>query len=218
MKKVLVIGASSYLSQSLASKLGHCDVSFIGRKTPEKLDALNLSSEYIKETISLNKDVYIFNLGLIQPKTIFEQSSEEIERSMRINLLFVVKSSEYILDNNSKAKVLIIGSESGKKGSYDTTYFLAKAGLRAYVKERYLSSPYQQLLLFSPSTIGDSAMTLGRHDKERLNEYMLNHPKKRFLCNDELASIMSQFINDEFSYVTNTEIEINGGKFARMKY
>lgn len=218
MKKILVIGASSYLSQSLASKLGHCDVCFIGRKTPEKLDALNLSSEYIKETISCNKDVYIFNLGLIQPKTIFEQSNEEIECSMRINLLFIVKCSEYILDNNSKAKILIIGSESGKKGSYDTTYFLAKAGLRAYVKERYLSSPYQQLLLFSPSTIGDSTMTLGRHDKDRLNEYMLNHPKKRFLYNSELASIISQFINDEFSYITNTEIEINGGKFARMKY
>ena len=49
-------------------------------------------------------------------------------------------------------------------------------------------------------------------------EYENQHPKKRFLSMKELAQIISAIINLDTTYLTNTEIEFNGGKFSRMQY
>jgi NAD(P)-dependent dehydrogenase (short-subunit alcohol dehydrogenase family) len=127
----------------------------------------------------------------------------------------VVLVSEYILNNNTGARIVIIGSESGKKGSFDTVYFLSKCALRGYVRERKVGEN-QQIVLISPSTIEDSRMTQNRKDLDRLNSYKSSHPKKRFLYMEEIAKLLASLLLEQTSYITNCEIEINGGKFARM--
>lgn len=217
--KALIIGSSSNLSISISNSMLQkgIEYSMVGREGPDFLfDASELTNSQILNSLTCSYDAYIINYGLLYSKTLLEQSNQEIADSLGTNLISVVRISEIILKENPRAKVYLIGSESGQKGSYDTTYFLAKAALRAYVRERRINSPLQQLLLFSPSTIIDAGMTLMRADRGRINEYAESNPKKRLLSCAEVANIIVNYLSDDFSYITNSEIEINGGKFARM--
>ena len=217
--KIAIIGSSSKLALGLVEQLKEHEITTYGRgKADVHFDAEDISDTAIKNLFNVNYDAYIFNIGFIQNKRILEQTKSQIIKSFCINALFTIKSSEYILQYNSVARIFIIGSESGKKGSFDTSYFLAKSMLRAYTTERRLSSPEQQLLLISPSTISDGKMTSNRTDYNNLTMYKKQHPKQRFLDSIEVSKIVSDIIINESTYLCNTEIELNGGKFARMNY
>ena len=162
---IALVGASSLLSKCLINNLSRESITTYGRQNADIIfDAENIETALIESLFDKDYDVYIFNLGYLQAKRIKDQSSSNIIKSLSINALFTIKSCEFIFDNNPKARIFIIGSESGKKGSFDTSYFLAKSMLRAYTKERKLSFEDQQLLLVSPSTIEDGKMTSSRSD------------------------------------------------------
>ena len=156
--------------------------------------------------------LFIFFSGLLRSSSILEQSFSEISESFLVNSIGPVVGSELILERIPNARVFLIGSESARKGSFDMTYSMSKSTLKTYVLNKRLL-PQQQLLLLSPSTIQDMGMTTRRNDYQRLNQYKSNHPKKRFLDSYELAQLIVNIFNSSV-YLTNTEIEINGGKFA----
>ncbi|MBA6342128.1 SDR family oxidoreductase [Colwellia sp. MB02u-10] len=216
---IALVGSSSLLSRCLIKDLSSEYITTYGRQNADIIfDAENIETEIIESLFDLDYDVYVFNLGYLQPKRIKDQSSSNIIKSLSINALFTIKSCEYIFDNNPKARIFIIGSESGKKGSFDTSYFLAKSMLRSYTKERKLSFEDQQLLLVSPSTIEDGKMTSSRSDTETLETYKQIHPKRRFLDSSEVSQLLFDLIKNPSTYLCNTEIELNGGKFSRMSY
>jgi len=216
---IALVGSSSLLSRCLINDLSSEYITTYGRQNADIIfDAENIETEIIESLFDIDYDVYIFNLGYLQPKRIKDQSSSNIIKSLSINALFTIKSCEYIFDNNPKARIFIIGSESGKKGSFDTSYFLAKSMLRSYARERKLSFEDQQLLLVSPSTIEDGKMTCSRSDTETLETYKQIHPKRRFLDSSEVSQLLFDLIKNPSTYLCNTEIELNGGKFSRMSY
>lgn len=215
MNDIVLIGSSSKLKDELR-KLGHKVRSF-GRKTKISCDIRENFKDNFFENIPIDSSCYVINIGILNNFNIIDYSEEKAWESMNVNCIGIIRICEYILRNNNAARIIIIGSESGKKGSFDTVYFLAKSALNAYVKERYLNFPEQQLLIISPSTIEDGLMTTSRKDTNRLEEYKLKHPKKRFLKMRELSELVSSILELDSSYLSNTEIELNGGKFSRMK-
>ncbi len=219
--KVMIIGSSSSISQEIKKnlqKLEHC-LTMVGRNGSDiKFDADSPDNAKIKAVVALDCDVYLINLGILYEKNILDQDVCEINTSFHVNLITTIRICEEIFKKRMKCKIFIIGSESGKKGSFDTSYFLSKAALRSYVRERCLTNKAQQIILFSPSTISDAKMTSRRTDSERVNTYKSDHPMGRFTTSVEIASIISNFLSSDFDYISNTEIEVNGGKFARMKY
>ena len=216
MSNIILVGSSSILNNKL-KVLGHTISSF-GRNTTPKFDLTESFIESYYEVIPLDEKNYVINVGVLNKMNILDYSKEQAWSSINVNCLSIVRLCEYILKYNEYARIIIVGSESGRKGSYDTVYFLAKAAIRAYVRQRYLFYPDQQLILVSPSTIIDGGMTQRRKDKDRLDEYQYQHPKKKFLNMKDLAEMISSIINLNNTYLTNTEIEFNGGKFSRMKY
>lgn len=218
---VAILGSTSSLGRCLISSLNDVGIdttSFCKSSDYDNcisIDANNLDIEEIKKVFVKKYDCYIFTIGLLQPKSILMQSEEEIIKSMKVNALYIVKCCEYLFKTNANARVFIIGSESGRKGSFDTSYFLSKSMLRAYVRQRRVDEN-QQLLLISPSTIEDSSMTMDRTDYETLEKYRKQHPKKRFLYMQELTLYLTDIILNPSTYMSNVEIEINGGKFCRM--
>ncbi len=137
---------------------------------------------------------------------------------MAINLLFPVRIIEKILEVNKRARIVILGSESGFKGSYDTSYFIAKAGLSSYVREKHIKYPDQQLVMVSPSVILDTKMTQERDDLENVLERAKQLPKEKYLISKEVANTIYFLLFTDQGYINNEIININGGKFARMKY
>jgi short-subunit dehydrogenase len=151
--------------------------------------------------------------GLLLPKKTLEKNFDEIQRSYKTNLILPVLISELLLSKFNNVKILLIGSESGVKGSYDTEYWLSKAALLSYAKERKVKT-HQQLNILCPSVVKDSPMTENRHDSKELNE--LTAPKGRFLSASEVVKLSQQVFKNE--YLCNTSINLDGGKFARQNY
>lgn len=214
MDKVCILGASSLISKKFISKL-NCDYFSIGRNAECDI-RIEVNSDNFNDMrdIPTSYNKYLITIGHLMPKKIRQQTRSEILYSISVNLLFVVNVIEHILENNQNARIVVLGSESGKKGSYDTTYFLSKAALRQYVKERNLSFPNQQLVLISPSLIENTNMFYQIND-DRVSSNKKENPKNRLLEAEEVAKIIYFLLFEDNGYITNTEIEMNGGKFAR---
>ncbi len=212
MNSICMFGSNSLLANHLVSS-GFVVHQFGRRSTP----TIDFTDMQFKHNLCQIVDqhsysLYLFCSGLLRSKPILQQTSSEISDSLLVNSIGPVIASELILETNPNARVFLIGSESSRKGSFDMTYALAKGTLRTYVLNKRLL-PLQQLLLLSPSTIEDLGMTARRTDIDRLNQYKTSHPKKRFLKSQELADIILNLFNSSI-YLSNTEIEVNGGKFA----
>lgn len=216
---VAVVGGSSTISQALIKDLESDHEVIVAGRTfgSVRFDANDISMPNVKKVSSIQAQFFVFLLGSLIPKRINEQTESEVYSSMNINLLYIVRCCEDILEINAEARIIILGSESGRKGSFDTSYFLAKAALRQYVLEKRIAFPQQQILMVSPSTILDSGMTNRRADQDYLAKLVKELPKERFLSASEVARFISWLIRFGSDYVTNTEIEVNGGKFARLK-
>lgn len=173
--------------------------------------------QYIDNLLEVNDPVHgvVISLGHLMQKTFLEQSFENFQESMMVNLYLPILIAEKYLEAYENVRLIIVGSESGTKGSYDTSYFLAKASLIAYVREK-LVLQNQQILLVSPSTIEDSPMTQRRADVARVEEISKAHPKCRLLQSEEVVTFIYELFRQTI-YLTNTEIQMNGGKFARMR-
>lgn len=112
---------------------------------------------------------YLLAAGVLHQKHILEQSAAEMIEAVSVNLLCVIRISEAILARDSAARICIIGSESGSKGSFNQVYAACKAAVNAYIVQRR-TQPLQQLVCVSPPIISDSGMTRRRKDYPQILE------------------------------------------------
>ncbi|MBI3687583.1 MAG: SDR family oxidoreductase [Actinobacteria bacterium] len=151
--------------------------------------------------------------GLLHAKDFLAQSPGEVIDSLTVNLLSTVRLVERALSVNPDLRAVVLGSESGFKGSFDGSYALAKAGLHAYVRRRRLS-PRQQLVCVAPSVIGDAGMTTRRVDQDRVRERAATHPMGRLASSAEIAEFIYYLLYLDQGYINNAVIPVDGGKFA----
>ena len=212
--EICFIGSNSILSTHF-KELGYF-VSQYGRNSKPALDFCDVSFKSVVVDIatSVQHSHYLICSGMLQSKPIVNQSASQISDSFLINAAGPIVTCELLLSNDPQARIIILGSESARKGS---TYDLCplKVFLNVYVRNKRVG-PRQQLLLVSPSTVEDLGMTLRREDLDRLSGYRSSHPKKRFIHSSELALLIHNLFQSSI-FVSNTEIEMNGGKFAFME-
>lgn len=214
-KKILVTGSNSRIAKHLIKlipkhnklhKINSQDFKF------ENLDEIKKNIKFFKQF-----DTIFFFHSEIGTKRLNFQNTENISRSVCINLLSQIYISEICLNNHKNAKIFFTGSESGLKGSYDIIYSLMKASIHKYVEERKIQFPNQKILCLAPSTISDSNFTNKRKDQINVKKSIKINPKKRGLYSKEIAEIIFEIMfAKKFNYLTNTIIHLNGGKFARM--
>ncbi|MHB1086135.1 MAG: SDR family oxidoreductase [Minisyncoccota bacterium] len=157
-----------------------------------------------------NADRYLFCQGLLRPKRFHEQTPAEVEEGYRVNCSSITEACDHIFSVNARARICIIGSESGYRGSYDGTYAAAKADLHGYI-ESVSIGPLQQIVGISPGIISDAGMTTRRTDTENLERRRTEHPKRRFLTSAEVAE-MAFFLLYRSEYVSGTIVRMHGGK------
>jgi NAD(P)-dependent dehydrogenase (short-subunit alcohol dehydrogenase family) len=216
-RKLVVVGASSEISQALKALYEPTGVvQLVGRGTLPPLFDTTTSTEIDFSSIDTGADHYCINIGYLSGKNANEISDSEALKSIQINLIFPVKIAEYILRSNPKARVVIVGSESGTKGSYDTYYFLAKAALNKYIQERQITYPLQTLNIVCPSMIKDGNMTVSRADQDRVELALKSNPKQQPLMARDVAMLIHNLLLEGSGFLTNQIIGIDGGKFARM--
>src|SRR5581483_4435772 len=121
----------------------------------------------MEETV-LQCDRIVLAHGWLTPQDFQDMPGRDMVHSFKVNLLSSLILCEMALTKNPRARIVVIGSESGQKGSHDLCYALAKSGLHKYVEERRVGYPDQQLVCVAPSLIADGAMTVRRQDQARV--------------------------------------------------
>jgi len=162
------------------------------------------------------KHFIFYTWGFLMPKRISDQTQKEINYSFSINASIPIKIIEKLNNSECEFRMLYVSSESAKKGSYDGAYFLSKVSVETYIKELRLKNNKSTLVALAPSIIADAGMTERRDDQENIKKAIANHPKQRLLLSSEVADTCFWILRDASEYITNTVIEMNGGKFTRM--
>lgn len=210
---VLITGAGSAVAKALAARYTGADVTLWDRTRGP--DMCTVSEVDVYDTHIGNYDRVFICHGSLSIRSFLDRSGADLSDAVSANLLSAVRIAEHALARNPNVRVLLMGSESGVKGSSDLTYALSKFALHAYVRERRLKHPGQRLVALAPSMIEDAGMWAGRPSSERDARAFLS-PKKRGLRADEVAACAYAILEEPSGFLTNTVVDLNGGWLARM--
>jgi len=108
-------------------------------------------------------DRFVLAAGVLRQQRLFDQTGFDVRISLAVNMVSVARLCEAILRSREHARICVIGSESGFKGSFDETYAMCKAAVHAYVSWRKVL-PLQSIACVAPPIISDSGMTARRND------------------------------------------------------
>jgi NAD(P)-dependent dehydrogenase (short-subunit alcohol dehydrogenase family) len=207
-----VSGVRTTLVQELLALVQSERVVSFGRHDHDDIH-IDFAGEFDVTAIPIDLDRYLFAAGYLVPRPLAEQTFAETAASFAINLTSVVRMCDYVLANNPRARIAVVGSESWR-GSFDTSYFLAKVGINAYVEKKRLPHPQQQLVVVSPTIIIDSGMTERRDDIDTVMERARQSPRGDFLRAAEVARLIHYCLYVDTGNLTNTVISLNCGLFA----
>lgn len=213
-KRILITGGSSQIACELKKIIPKNNIIL----TPSKyqFDLSNPNNILKNKKLITNCDKIICLHSIISNKEHINKTYEETINEININLISTINICELALRFNKKVRILLMGSESGIKGSHDIIYALCKTSLHKYVEERKVLFKDQQLICIAPSTIIDADMTLMRKDQKNVKKSINLNPKRRGLKSKEIANVIYNLMFNLTDYITNTVININGGKFSRM--
>ena len=210
-KQILVTGGSSKIGKEFIKLLPKNIVI----NNPKRSEWDLSKNKFNKKQLNLIKksDKIVILHSKLSSKSHLKKSLKDITNQICINLTSIIRICEIALNTNPKARIIILGSESGLKGSYDIIYALTKSSIHKYVEERKIKYKDQQLLCLAPSTISDGKMTLKRKDKKNVKKSININPKKRGINSKEISIFIYKLLFEITDYVSNTTIHINGGKF-----
>jgi NAD(P)-dependent dehydrogenase (short-subunit alcohol dehydrogenase family) len=160
--------------------------------------------------LPLDCDRYLVCTGFLAGKAVSCISPEEAEATFRINFLDPARFCDRLLLHNPRARVCLIGSESGFAGSFDMAYAAAKAGLHLYVETKRLDHPEQQLVALAPTIIADSDMTQRRTDQNALAARAAATRHRRWLSAAEVAAQAYQALFIASPFLSNTVLRLHG--------
>ena len=211
--RVIIFGSSSEVAKAIIPLYSAQEIISINRDHY----IFNKDSFFVKDDLFCEEDIIIYISSILYSDRIENQTYTQIFNSNLVNTIIPIRLIKYLDKNYSKFTFCYISSESAKKGSFDDSYHVSKGATDNFIREFRLGSKESRIFSIAPSTI-ESGMTNRRKDLERLNRYREEHPKKRFITADEIAKIIKNLCSDEFNYLSNTTVEINGGKFTRNIY
>lgn len=165
----------------------------------------------LEANFPIGAERYLFCQGLLRPKTYEDQTEAEIAEGELVNFTSIKNACDAIFEATDFARVCVIGSESGFRGSFDGNYATSKAKLHNYVEAKALRTPHQQLVCISPGIIEDCRMTTSRQDVENLRRRREQHPMKRFLQAREVAALARTLIYFQ-PFISGTVIRMHGGQ------
>tara|TARA_R110000868_G_scaffold189695_2_gene433073 strand:- start:116746 stop:117468 length:723 start_codon:yes stop_codon:yes gene_type:complete len=154
--------------------------------------------------------------GILQGNSIFESTPETLSELFNINVISPILMIKHTSSQLSKGgAVILFGSISGHKGSYDDAYAASKGAIHSLVRSLSLKlAPNARVVGIAPG------MTLNTGMTNSLIEGRLEHNIKLIpmqLAGDpgDIASLTNYILSDEAQFMTGNVIDINGGQYLR---
>lgn len=174
-----------------------------------ELSRLRECAPVIKLSEFYGSERYFICTGYLSGKKMTELDYGEACGVWEHNYVKIASFLDSLFERNTRAKVCVMGSYSGIKGSYDMAYAGAKAALHLYVKTKKLKRPEQNLICLAPTIIEDTNMTQRRSDLDDCLRKGEETKLGRWLRAEEVARVANKLI-DEVS-LCNSVIEMTGG-------
>jgi NAD(P)-dependent dehydrogenase (short-subunit alcohol dehydrogenase family) len=167
-------------------------------------------------------DILVNNAGITIHGTIEETSEADWDRIMAINLKGVFLGTKYVLPAMRRAgggSIINISSGAGIAPAPGTSaaYAATKGGVRIFSKATAVQHAKDHIRCNSvhPGPI-DTPMVRGpQTDPARLAELTVRVPLGRLGTSEEIAYGVLYLASDESSYVTGSELVIDGGRTAQ---
>lgn len=192
-----VTGESSVIAQKYVEMYADEGVDVITRRHPRDLP--------------VGCDEYLICSGVLHGKEMCELREEQISETFAVNFSDIASACDIIIRNNQEARICIIGSYSGEKGSYDMAYAGAKAAMHMYIRNKRLVHPKQTLVGVAPWMVQDAKMTTRRRDFGQVLERGKRRRIGRWATSREVARIAHFALNEPL--MCNTVIEAKGGNW-----
>jgi cyclopentanol dehydrogenase len=167
-------------------------------------------------------DILVNNAGIAIHGTIEETSEADWDRIMAINLKGVFLGTKYAIPAMRRAgggSIINISSGAGIAPAPGTSaaYAATKGGVRIFSKATAVQHAKDHIRCNSvhPGPV-DTPMVRGPHtDSARLAELTGRVPLGRLGTSEEIAYGVLYLASDESSYVTGSELVIDGGRTAQ---
>ncbi len=162
------------------------------------------------EEMPLDLDRYLICMGYLAGKRIGGMSADELIRTWNDNFVLIAQFCDRLFEENPLARVCIITSASGHKGSFDIAYAGAKAAMNVYIETTRVGRA-QQLVGIAPTIIEDAGMTERRND---LAECMIRGKLQRrghWLTAQEVARFAHFLLYQDTGAICNQVITMDGG-------
>ena len=223
-KKILIIGGSSKVGNSLINNIDKKDFQIYSTYNKKKLNNKNILQYKIdlssKNNFSnfTNKvydlDVIVLLSGALKGKKILDFKDDELENNFKINFLSQMILLKQLLRKQKKNCILIaISSISGRKGSFDPVYASAKGAMISLIKSiSKWEAPKIRCIGICPGVILNTKM-YKTFKKERLKLMLSQNPNKEFLNSEDLARIILDITKPHWRHANGAIIDINGGVF-----
>ena len=161
-------------------------------------------------------DCFVNFTAIIPGKSYDEYDHQSLTELMNINVIspsLIIKSIvPYIKEAGS---IILLGSVSAQKGSYDDAYAASKGAIHSLVKSLALKlAPKIRVVGLAPALCNNTRMTEelvpGRyqHNLETI-------PLKQAAEVEDIAQITYFLSSDSSKFITGSMIDINGGQYLR---
>jgi len=161
-------------------------------------------------------DSFVNCAGIMQSKSLFDASVEDMEEIVNINLLSVMVAVSRLRKNlKPDATIVLYGSQSGFKGSFDDGYAITKDAVHALTRTASLKlAPRNRIVAIAPGIVAGTRMTQGRRSDDlgqvtrKVPMHRLGHPR-------ELAEITYFVLSGSCASMTGCTIDVNGANYLR---
>lgn len=161
-------------------------------------------------------DFFVNFAGVLPGLSLFEQSYEGLKKVFDVNVIspmLILNKIENQLNNDGC--IVLLGSISGHKGSYDDPYAATKGAIHSLVKSLSLKfSPNIRVIGIAPGMTNNTKMTNnlveGQYNKT-LSMIPLEHAGEP----EDIAELILFLINKHANFITGTIIDVNGGQYLR---
>lgn len=163
------------------------------------------------DALPLDADRYLICTGYLAGRALGEIAAQDAGTTWLVNFQKIARQCDEILAHNERARICIIGSESGYAGSYDMTYAGAKAAIHLYIETKRLTAPGQQIVGIAPTVIADSGMTQRRRDRADCIKRADQRRRGEWISASDVGALAHFLLYVDRGNICNTIVRMTGG-------